>query len=147
MWLFLFAASRVVVPRARQFASVSGLAWEDGGPRISLYTKEGCTLCDDAKDVLAACRSDIPHSLELVDITDEDNESWWGRYKYDIPVLHIDGVYWAKHRITRDQARAALIRATDARIAGLAFAPTAGEPDAARLEREQRSGRTDDDGS
>jgi len=33
-----------------------------------------------------------------VDIIDADKTEWWDKYKYDIPVLHIDGQYWAKHR-------------------------------------------------
>ena len=54
---------------------------------------------------------------------------WW-QYKYDIPVLHVDGKYWAKHRITLEASLEALAAADEQR-----FEPSAGEPDAARLER------------
>ena len=80
--------------------SVSGMVYQAAAdkPTIRLFTKGGCTLCDVAKDVLARVAEDQPHTLEAVDITDTDNTIWWERYKYDIPVLHVNGVYWAKHR-------------------------------------------------
>ena len=80
--------------------SVSGVIYEAPAdrPRVQLFTKEGCTLCDKAKEVLTTAASDQPHTLEAVDITDPENSDYWGRYKYDIPVLAIDGIYWAKHR-------------------------------------------------
>eukprot|EP00960_Hanusia_phi_P045877 757476-Hanusia_phi.AAC.1 len=34
-----------------------------------------------------------------VDITDPEHENWWKRYKYDIPVLHLNGMYWTKHKL------------------------------------------------
>ena len=49
-----------------------------------------------------------PHSLEAVDITDAMHKGWWDKYKYDIPVLHIDGEYWAKHRCASRPWRAAV---------------------------------------
>mmetsp|Transcript_13579 Transcript_13579/g.42873 ORF Transcript_13579/g.42873 Transcript_13579/m.42873 type:complete len:158 (-) Transcript_13579:114-587(-) len=118
-------------------SSVSGVAWEvdDSRPRVQLYTKAGCTLCDEAKSILAACRDTSPHSLELVDITDADKVEWWHRYKYDIPVLHVDGAYWAKHRITLDQVRAALQTAAQLRDRDEPFPASRGQPDASRLER------------
>ena len=75
-------------------------------PTVQLFTKAGCTLCDVAKEVLAGVRPDRPHTLEAIDITDPEHSNWWGKYKYDIPVLHINGMYWAKHRC---RARAAPI--------------------------------------
>ena len=79
---------------------------------VTLFTKEGCTLCDKAKDVLQSLRSKYPHKLVAVDITDPlYRERWYEKYKYDIPVLHVttddnnnNNIYWAKHRITIEQA-------------------------------------------
>ena len=87
-------------------------------------------MCDDAKAVLDALRADAPHSLIAVDITDQDKTELWDRYKYDIPVLAIDGVYWTKHRVTEGDARAALAEAASGK-----FRERPGEPDASRLER------------
>ena len=95
--LTTLAARALQPPRTRarpsRHFSVSGPVYEGDGPTIELFTKEGCTLCDDAKAVLDALRNDAPHSLVAVDITDADKTELWDRYKYDIPVLAIDGVY------------------------------------------------------
>ena len=50
------------------------------------------------KDVLSECRGEAPHGLKAVDITNEAHGAWFDRYKYDIPVLSIDGKFFAKHR-------------------------------------------------
>jgi glutaredoxin len=123
-----------------RFASITGPIYEndddqqhddDGRLDITLFTKEGCTLCDTAKEVLQSVRAEYPHSLRAIDITDDDQTYYWDKYKYDIPVLHINGQYWAKHRITADQARAVL---QSYRETGTFVSP-AGEPNAAALER------------
>ena len=73
---------------------------------VTLFTKEGCTLCDKVQDVLKSMRSKYPHRLVAIDITDPVyKDQWYEKYKYDIPVLHVnDNIYWAKHRITPEQA-------------------------------------------
>mmetsp|Transcript_27609 Transcript_27609/g.57976 ORF Transcript_27609/g.57976 Transcript_27609/m.57976 type:complete len:187 (+) Transcript_27609:110-670(+) len=102
----------------------------DGIPQIKLFTKEGCTLCDKVKNVLESLRESHPHSLYAMDITDDDKQEWFSKYKYDIPVLHINDIYWTKHRLSEDDAIAAIEEAS----AG-DFAMRSGEPDAGRLER------------
>jgi len=54
--------------------SVSGTVYSagDDAPTVQLFTKAGCTLCDVAKGVLASASAEAPHTLEAVDITDED---------------------------------------------------------------------------
>ena len=98
-------------------------------PNIKLFTKEGCTLCDKVKDVLSEIRNDYPHSLYAVDITDDDKQVWFDKYKYDIPVLHMDDVYWAKHRLTKEEA----IQGIEQAVRG-EFEERKGDPDAGRLE-------------
>ena len=114
-------------------SSVSGIVYaasEEGAPTVKLFTKAGCTLCDVAKGVLAEAAETRPHTLEAVDITDVENSAWFSKYKYDIPVLHVDGQYWAKHRITLEESLDALTAAQEQR-----FEASKGEPDAGRLER------------
>ena len=95
-----------------------------------IFTKAGCTLCDVAKDVLKGAAAEQPHTLESVDITDPEHAEWWDKYKYDIPVLHINGIYWAKHRITAEDSLAALAAADAGTLE-----PSRGEPNAAKMER------------
>lgn len=128
--------------QTRWLASVSGTAYEaaeeekDGAaapPVVTLFTKEGCTLCDRVQDVLRALRATHPHTLRLQDITDDGGANpWFDRYKYDIPVLHLNGAYWAKHRLAAEEAAAGLAAARRG-----AFASPPGEPNAAALERQR----------
>ena len=122
-------------PRMSADKSVTGTIYSAGAdrPTVQLFTKAGCTLCDVAKEVLAGANAASPHTLEAVDITDEANSAWWGKYKYDIPVLHVDGKYWAKHRISLEDSLEALKQASDDE-----FEARKGEPDAERLERGPR---------
>lgn len=113
-------------------SSVTGPIYEMDGddiPTVKLFTKHGCTLCDKVKDVLESVRDDHPHSLYAVDITDDDKEQWFAKYKYDIPVLHINDVYWTKHRLSSEDAIAGIIEACSRD-----FTSRKGEPDASRLE-------------
>jgi len=121
-------------PQQQTNNSVTGPIYEmnnsNNTPKIKLFTKEGCTLCDKVKDTLFEIRNDYPHSLYAVDITDEDKQDWFEKYKYDIPVLHMEDVYWTKHRLTKEEAVAALEEV----VMEGKFEVRKGEPDAGRLE-------------
>ena len=65
------------------------------------------------KDTLQELSVDIPHTMQAVDITDDGHSDWWDRYKYDIPVLHLNDQYWTKHRLDADSAKVALQAAID----------------------------------
>ena len=120
--------------------SVTGTVYSDttaDHPIVSLYTKHGCTLCDKAVDVLKSVREDQPHTLRAVDITDDDKEIYWDKYKWDIPVLHINGLYWTKHNLSLEEAKNALAAAK----AG-SFEVQQGEPDAGAMERRQEERRS-----
>ena len=57
---------------------------------VTLYTRRGCHLCEDAEAVLRAARERTRFALRLVDI-DADPELA-GRYGVRVPVVAIDGV-------------------------------------------------------
>ena len=81
-------------------ASVSATIWNDGPIVLKLYTKEGCTLCDVVKEGLKGAKEGgVKFTLKAVDITDEGKEDIYEKYKYDIPVISVDGGYWFKHRL------------------------------------------------
>ena len=114
--------------------SVTGTIYDgpEGEPVVQLFTKQGCTLCDKVTEILRSVKESNPHTLEAVDITDEDKSDWYDKYKYDIPVLHIEGKYWEKHRLTSEVA----IEGLEAAKAGT-FEVQAGEPNAGEMERRQ----------
>lgn len=72
---------------------------------ITLYTKDPCPLCDEAKEMLDALRPTYPHQLKEVDIT-ADHDTF-AKYRYIIPVLKI-GEQTLKAPLTLMQITAAL---------------------------------------
>eukprot|EP01134_Creolimax_fragrantissima_P003680 CFRG3680T1 len=78
-------------------------------PRMTLFGKaNGCSLCEDAKDVLRSVEDVAPHSVQFVDITDPGEEEYFEEYKWDIPVLHLNGKEIMRHRINPDKLIAAI---------------------------------------
>ncbi|KAG8456231.1 hypothetical protein GDO86_002142 [Hymenochirus boettgeri] len=66
-------------------------------PVLTLFTKDLCPLCDEAKEAL------VPYMdrfvLEQVDITLPENLAWCDRYKHDIPVFHFNRHFLMMHRV------------------------------------------------
>ena len=74
------------------------------GPRdVTLYTRPGCHLCDEAKGAIAPLLREFGASLREVNI-DEDSVLK-GRYDCDIPVIFIGQTKAAKHRVDLEQFR------------------------------------------
>jgi hypothetical protein len=64
-------------------------------PRITLLSKPGCHLCDDARAVIEKVAADTGVGWQELDITGDPElkEQWWDQ----IPVTLVDGVqhdYW-----------------------------------------------------
>ncbi|MCL5957982.1 MAG: glutaredoxin family protein [Chloroflexi bacterium] len=55
--------------------------------RVTLYTKEGCTLCKGVKATLLELRHEFTFLLEEVDIT--SNPELYDRYRETIPVVMV----------------------------------------------------------
>ena len=58
--------------------------------QVILYTREGCCLCDEAREVLVRVRAQHPFALEERDI--EADDALLRAYLERIPVVTIDGV-------------------------------------------------------
>jgi glutaredoxin len=73
---------------------------DSGKPNVVFYTKAGCHLCGDARDLLEELAADFPFDLTEIDIrTDMDI---FERYRYRIPVIIINDQHIVEGRI--DQA-------------------------------------------
>lgn len=66
--------------------------------RVTLYTRRGCHLCDDAKQVLAAARLRAPFDYEEVDI--DRDPALVRLYNDEVPVIVIDGAKAFQYRVT-----------------------------------------------
>ena len=74
--------------------------------RVTLYTKPGCHLCDEAKQQMSAANCEDLYELEEVNI--ETDPQLFKRYKHSIPVIAINGIEAFKYRITSAAFRKAL---------------------------------------
>jgi len=74
--------------------------------RVMLYTKTNCGLCDKMREQMALANCDDLYTLEEVDI--EKDAGLFARYRYEIPVLCIDGVEAFRYRLKADEFRAYL---------------------------------------
>lgn len=72
--------------------------------RAVLYTKKDCSLCEKMKDQMAQANCLELYTLEEVDI--EADPELFTRYKFDIPVLSLNGVEAFRHRLSADEFRA-----------------------------------------
>jgi glutaredoxin len=69
--------------------------------KITLYTRAGCHLCDEAKKMLERARTHVPFEVETLDI-DRDPELR-RLYNEEVPVIAIDGVKAFKYRLTEEE--------------------------------------------
>jgi glutaredoxin len=77
-------------------------------PRVTLYSKPGCHLCDDARAVIAAVCSEVGETYVEVDIT--TSEELLRSYGEEIPVTLVDGRQHDFWRVDPQRLRAALAR-------------------------------------
>ena len=58
-------------------------------PRVTLYSRPGCHLCDDARAVIAEVCAELGE--EYVEISIEDDAELQRRFGEEIPVTFVDG--------------------------------------------------------
>jgi hypothetical protein len=66
--------------------------------KVQIYSKPDCGLCDEAKGVISQARAVVP--FELVETNIEADPALFAEYRYDIPVVFIDGHKAFKHHVT-----------------------------------------------
>jgi len=70
-------------------------------PRLTLYSKPGCHLCDEMKHVIDTVAARMPVALEVIDITTDPRlEALYGT---EIPVLFVGEKKAAKYRVTPEE--------------------------------------------
>lgn len=63
-------------------------------PRLTLYTRAGCGLCEEARVLLERLRAPLGLPLDLVDV--DASDSLRARYGEAVPVVALDGVEIAR---------------------------------------------------
>lgn len=76
---------------------------EDGrlaiaGPRdVTMYMREGCHLCDEAKVEITPVLTEFGAKMHEVDI--DDDPVLLARYTNDVPVIFVGSQFFAQHRV------------------------------------------------
>jgi glutaredoxin len=70
-------------------------------PRVTLYTRAGCCLCEEARRVLEAARQRAAFDLEEIDI--DQHAEWLALYNEEVPVIAIDGRKAFKYKVGMDE--------------------------------------------
>ncbi len=77
-------------------------------PSVVIYSRPGCHLCDEAKHNIAAAGMQNEYTLAEVNI--EDDPELLRLYRYDIPVITINGREAFRHRVAAADFKQALAR-------------------------------------
>jgi glutaredoxin len=72
---------------------------------VTLYSRHGCHLCDEARDQLEAMRPELPE-FKLHEIDIDDDEELLKRLLERIPVIEIDGDVVCELFLDPDRVRA-----------------------------------------
>lgn len=83
-------------------------------PRITLITRPGCHLCDDARAVVEAVAADL--GVGWVELSIDDDPQLRERYWEQIPVTLVDGAQHDFWRVSEHRLRAALATSPDPRV-------------------------------
>lgn len=75
--------------------------------RVILYSKPGCHLCEEMKAEMINAQCADLYRLEEINI--ESDTELFARYRFEIPVLMINGVEAFKYRLRAEEFRARLI--------------------------------------
>ena len=75
---------------------------------VIIYSRPGCHLCDEAKAAILSAGCSDQFVLEEINI--ESDEELLKKYKYDIPVIAINGVESFMHRVDPSEFRTRITR-------------------------------------
>ena len=93
----------------RSFSSETG--WSGRRRRaqvVTLYTRPGCHLCDEAREGILALREELG-PFELSELNVERDDALLTRYLERIPVVAVDGEVVSELELELDSLRAALL--------------------------------------
>ncbi len=74
--------------------------------RVTLYSRPGCHLCDDARSVIERVCAELGESFDEVDI--DADEALRSRYSDEVPVTLVDGRQHDFWRVDETRLRTAL---------------------------------------
>jgi glutaredoxin len=85
-----------------------GMSPGSDDPRVRLYSRPGCHLCDDARVVIERVCAEVGTSYDEVDIT--TSSDLMNAWSDQIPVTFVDGAQHDFWRVDEQRLRGALAR-------------------------------------
>ncbi len=79
------------------------------GPILTLLSRSGCRLCEEAERVIMQVQSEIPFTYEKVDVAADVELD--RRYGLEVPVVLMEGRKIFKHRVDAGRLRRRVVRA------------------------------------
>ena len=83
---------------------------------VTLYTRAGCHLCDDAARLLDGLRGRLEFELEPVDI--ESDAALSNAFRWAVPVIAVNGAEVMRAPVRADRLEAALREALGGSLRG-----------------------------
>jgi glutaredoxin len=72
-------------------------------PKLTLYSRKDCCLCDEMKAVVRAVAAKIPLELDEIDV--DGSSDLKAKFNDEVPVLFIDGRKAFKYRVTEKELK------------------------------------------
>ena len=66
---------------------------------VTLYTREGCHLCDKAKAAIRAAESLYRLKIDLREVDIDDDDELYARFTNDVPVIYVGDSEAFRHRV------------------------------------------------
>lgn len=63
-----------------------------GQARLTLFTRVGCGLCDNARKTIVQLNNRRPFEYIETYVDEPENKKWKDVYDFDVPVLHVQSV-------------------------------------------------------
>ena len=70
-------------------------------PHVIVYSRPGCHLCEEAKDAIHS--AGVDELFTLAEINIESDPELLNKYKFDIPVVMLDGTEIFRHRVDKQK--------------------------------------------
>ena len=77
-------------------------------PRVTVYSRSGCHLCENAESTLVGLIEELQFDLEIKLI--DDSPELEKLYGHEVPVIHIDGEHHDFFRVDVERFRSCLER-------------------------------------
>ena len=73
---------------------------------VTIYSRQGCHLCDDAHEILQSMREELNFEIEVVNIAGD--EQLVKLYSDQVPVIHIDGQHHDFYKVDPTRFKSSL---------------------------------------